>query len=366
MNYTEYIEMLDQNLKSQAYIDPKKTVFYNVKTTPEIDIYGLYEPKKEGGFIRVPMDKCKEMGVGMEYFAKNTSGGRIRFSTNSKTIAIKVTMPEIHCRNVNFLASSGFDLYVDGKNKSEFYRSFIQPYGHDGVWQGVVTFPTKKQRYITINFPLYSIVEDLEIALDKKATLGHGKKYTYSKPIVFYGSSITQGASASKPGNATSHMVSRCFDSDFINLGFSGNAKGERQMAEFIGSIDASMLILEYDHNAPSVEHLRQTHYAFYKTVRDLKPNMPIILVSKPDFYATTFYVTEQKQNVERRQIVIDSYERAKAEGDKNVYFIDGKTILSGDFYFDCTVDGTHTNDLGFYRMAKKYISFIKKNGLLK
>lgn len=374
MNYSDYVEQLDINLKAQSYIDEKKCVFYNIKTTPEFDIYGLYNPKEQDEYIRVPMDKCKQMSLGMEYFSKNTSGGRIRFKTNSKTLGIRVTMPEIHVRNMCYAGSAGFDVYVDGKRTSDYYRTFIPPFGFgkndsrtiSSVWQGVITFPTKRERYITINFPLYNIVEKVEIALDKKATLGHGKAYTYSKPIIFYGSSITQGGAASKPGNDSSHMVSRYFDCDFINLGFSGSGRGEIQMAQFIGGIDASMLILEYDHNAPSVEHLAKTHYPFYKTVRDLKPNMPIILVSKPDFYATTYYVTNQKQNVQRRQVVLDTYERAIKEGDKNVYFIDGKTLFNGDYYFDCTVDGTHLNDLGFYRVAKKYIAFIKKNGLLK
>lgn len=367
MNYTEYIEMLDKNLKLNAVISEKDCVFYDIRKVDAFDIYGLVAPKNTSEFHRVPLDVCDKIGAGMQYFGRNTAGGRVRFSTNSKYIAIRVKMPEIHLRNMNYSASAGFDLYIDGEKESKFYKIFIPPFDFKDEWQGIIYLPGgRKQRNITICFPLYNLVEKVEIGLQKSATLGHGQEYTYKKPIVFYGGSHVQGASANKPGNAASHFVSRYFDSDFVNLGFSGNALGEQEMAEFIGSIDASMLIMEYDHNAPNAEYLRKTHYPFYQTVRRLRPDMPIIMVSKHDYYICSYYVKSQKENVERRKVVIESYERAKAEGDKNVYFIDGKDLLKGTNREDCTADGVHPNDLGFYRMAQKFIKFIKKNNLLK
>lgn len=369
MNYTEYIEMLDQNLKSNAVINEKKFTFYDIRKHDEFDIYGLVDPKNTNEFHRVPLDVCDKIGAGMQYFGRNTAGGRVRFSTNSKSIAVRVKMPEIHLRNMNYSGSAGFDLYIDGEKESKFYKIFIPPFDFKDTWQGIIDLPGgRKQRNITIYFPLYNLVENVEIGLQKTASLGHGKEYTIKKPIVFYGGSHVQGASAGKPGNATSHFVSRYFDADFVNLGFSGNAHGEQEMAEFIGSIDASMLIMEYDHNAPNADFLRRTHYPFYKKIRELHPDMPIIMTSKHDYYICSYYVKSQKQNVERRKVVLETYERAIAEGDKNVYFIDGKDLLKGKYpnREDCTMDGVHPNDLGFFRMAQKFINFIKKNNLLK
>lgn len=366
MNYTEYIEMLDKNLRSKWTVDEKDCVFHNIKEEP-FDIYGLYEPKADGEFFRVPKNVCDEIGAGMQYFGRNTAGGRVRFKTNSKYIAISVKMPEIHLRNMNYAGSAGFDLYVDGTNgSSKFYKIFIPPFDLCDGWQSIIYFPNRKERYITINFPLYNLVNSVEIGLQKNASLEHGKEYTYKKPIIFYGGSHVQGASANKPGNATSHFVSRYFDSDFVNLGFSGNALGEHQMAEFIGNLNGSMLIMEYDHNAPNAEYLEKTHYPFYQTIRKLCPDMPIVMISKHDFYTCSYYVKTQAENVARRQVVLDSYNKAIASGDKNIYFIDGKDLLKGPDREDCTMDGTHPNDLGFYRMAQKFIRFIKKNNLLK
>ena len=83
-------------------------------------------------------------------------------------------------------------------------------------------------------------------------------------------------------------------------------------------------------------------------------------MISKHDFYTCSYYVKTQKENEERRKVVIESFERAKASGDKNVWFIDGRSLLSGKERSACTMDGTHPNDLGFYRIAQKYIAWYK------
>ncbi len=365
MNLREYTEWLDKNLRSEESINEKDCVFHDIQEEP-FDIYGLYEPKSYGSYTRVPDEVTEKLSVGMQFFAKDTAGGRVRFTTSSKYIAISVKQPLRYLRNMCYCGSSGFDVYIDGEKNSKFYKSFIPPFEHNGEWKGIIRFPNKKTRSITINFPLYNHVDEVKIGLQKSATLDHGKEYAIKNPIVHYGGSHIQGASANKPGNAISHFLSRRFDADFVNLGFSGNAIGELEMAEYIASLNPSLFIMEYDHNAPNADWLRKTHYPFYQKVRELRPDLPIIMVSKQDFYNCSYYVKKQSENVERRKVIIENFEKAKATGDQNVYFIDGKTLLSGDFREDCTIDGCHPNDLGFYRIAKKFITFIEKNKLLK
>ena len=131
-------------------------------------------------------------------------------------------------------------------------------------------------------------------------------------------------------------------------------------MADYIAELSPSVLFMEYDHNAPSVDFLKQTHYPFYERMRALCPDLPIVMISKHDFYTCSYYVYTQQENVDRRKIVMESFEKAKANGDKNVWFIDGKNLLSGEDRSACTMDGTHPNDLGFYRIYKKYASWYK------
>ena len=134
---------------------------------------------------------------------------------------------------------------------------------------------------------------------------------------------------------------------DYINFGFSGSAKGETEMAEYIASLPMSVFVLDYDHNAPDEKFLENTHERFFKTVREKNPYLPIIIMTMPD------YMYDEASCEKRTAVIRKTYENAIENGDKNVYFIDGKAFFGDDDVFACTVDKIHPNDLGCYRMAK-------------
>ena len=151
----------------------------------------------------------------------------------------------------------------------------------------------------------------------------------------------------SRPGNAYPSFISRRFHRDFINLGFSGSGKAEQAIVEYMATLDMSVFVSDYDHNAPDAAYLEKTHYYLYETIRNKHLNVPYIMVSKPD----TLW---RKDYVERREVIRRSYEKAMSNGDKNVYFIDGETLFSGECVDACTVDNSHPNDLGHMRMGKR------------
>ena len=201
-----------------------------------------------------------------------------------------------------------------------------------------------------IFFPLYSSVKHLWIGLQKNAVLAPPRPYRYERPILFYGSSITQGGCASKPGDDYENRLCRMLDTDYINLGFSGSAKGEDAMARYIAAQDPSVFVLDYDHNAPTAEHLKNTHYPLYKTVRDAHPETPIILMTMP----TIEGYENRSWHKARRDEILASFERARAEGDENVYLLDAYGVFGEELNGECsTVDGTHPDSLGFLRMAE-------------
>jgi hypothetical protein len=134
---------------------------------------------------------------------------------------------------------------------------------------------------------------------------------------------------------------------DFVNLGFSGSAKGELSMAEYIAGLDMSLSVYDYDHNAPDVEYLRATHQKMYDRIREKHPTIPYVMISRPDYFPN------EKESIARRQVVVDTYHYAIGKGDQNVYYIDGASIFRGPFEDSCTVDGCHPNDLGFSKMAE-------------
>ena len=116
-----------------------------------------------------------------------------------------------------------------------------------------------------------------------------------------------------------------------------------------------SIFVLDYDHNAPTIEHLRNTHESFFNIIRNKKPSLPIILLSKPDFSDYSF------DKLHRRNIIYTTYMNAVEKGDKNVYFIDGRSLFGDEYRDCCTVDGCHPNDLGFLRMAQVIGRMVKE-----
>lgn len=175
-----------------------------------------------------------------------------------------------------------------------------------------------------------------------------GRKYGGAAlPVVYYGSSITQGACASRPGLAYQAIISRRLDLDFINLGFSGNARAEDTMVEYMASLEMSAFVSDYDHNAPTVDHLRATHLRMYRKIRESHPNIPYIMLSRPDFASHSEADSER-----RRRVIEDTFRAAREAGDKRVWYIDGEGIYRGFELDACTVDNDHPTDLGFMKMA--------------
>ena len=174
-------------------------------------------------------------------------------------------------------------------------------------------------------------------------------------PVVVYGSSIVHGTAATRPGLIYTNMLSRRLGADVINLGFSGNAKAEIPMMEYVSGLCMSVFVYDYDHNAPTVEYLRDTHRRGYEIVRAAQPDLPVILISRPNV------ATNPHQAIERKDVIIDTFRFARENGDKNVYYIDGETFFLGKWEDECTMDGVHPNDLGFTLMADGIEAVIRR-----
>ena len=343
------ISKIDKNLAIESVLNKDGISFYDVRKAP-FSIYGLYDYKNQPIFRRLPEDVAKATNDGVVMLSKNTSGGRVRFSTDSPFVCIKVTMNTIH-RFSHMPASNaaGFDIFVDDPDgyESRYHKSFLPPWDvNDNGYESRVDFKSRKMRHFTINMPSYSGVTDMFVGIADDATLSSGLEYRDMPPVVYYGSSITQGGCASRPGNIYQNVVCRRTNIDYINLGFSGSGRGEDAIVDYMASLDMCAFVCDYDHNAPSIEHLAATHYKMYEKIRAAHPDIPYIMLSKCDLD------NEYDYNLARRDVVFESFRRARANGDKNVYYIDGPSIFRGKYQNMCTVDSCHPNDLGFALMA--------------
>lgn len=342
------MNQVDKNLIVPKTIKADGLTFYNAVKEP-FSLHGVWYD--DGKLYRVDKNVAPTVSANIVQKSTQTAGGRVRFRTNSTRIAIKAVLHNTEDVTImTDVATKGFDFYADG----DFVRCFSPVPGQgDGDFESLRETGEAREREICVNLPLYSGIEELYIGLDEGATLSAPKPYTIEKPVVFYGSSITNGACASRPGMTYESMVSRRLDCDFHNLGFGGSARGERTMAEYIAGFDMSAFVLDYDHNAPTVEHLEKTHEAFFMTVREKHPDIPIVMLSRPHDLNTDGLI-------KRYEVVKRTYEAARARGDQNVYLICGYELFEG-MNDDLTVDAIHPNDIGFLRMANAVAEVLEK-----
>lgn len=349
------LSKIDPNFAEKHLPDGIKLDFYSA-TDPVFGLSGIYHNGLS--YTRMPTDVAKSVSAGVTALHRNTSGGRIRFYTDSPTVTVSAVSDMITgMPHFTHIGANGFDLYLDGKPQGSFY-SFWRQEGE--LYYLSVSKVLAHAGEVEIYFPLYANVIDVKIGLETGSTLEKSsKKYANEKPVVFYGSSVTQGGCATRAGMSYEAILCRKLNLDFINLGFSGNAHGEAEIACYIASLDMSMFVFDYDYNARTAEHLLETHQPFFDIIRSAHPDIPIVLMSAPKF--------DRSRDFERRiEIIGDTYNTAIARGDNNVYFLTGDDLLGavGD---EGLVDNCHPTDLGFWNMANALLPVVRDAlGLLK
>lgn len=341
------IDKIDPNFEVKN-INEDTLNFFSALDAP-FRIHGLISTRK--GFARMPEETAMAVNEGIAALFRNTAGGRLRFRTDSPKVAIRAKMANIgKMPHFALTGAAGFDLYED-----RIYRgTFVPPFDITDGYESMIALPGAKERDLTIHFPLYSDVVSLEIGLCDGAALSPAPDYSRKLPVVYYGSSITQGGCVSRPGNCYENIISRNLDCDHVNLGFSGSARGEDIMADYIAGLPMSIFVYDYDYNAPSVEHLQNTHASMFRRIRQKNPLLPIIMVSRPQPNPTA-------EELQRRDIIKSTYQDALASGDKNVYFIDGSAMLQQFGGDSGTVDNCHPNDLGFMCMARSIGNVVEE-----
>ena len=350
------IDKLDSNFIVDTNITEPDIVWLDAKSAP-FEICGIMYDEEDKRYVRMPQNVAETVSERVFNLNRCTAGGRVRFRTNSTFLAIHAVMENRPSMpHITLLGQSGFDCFrrVHRSETPTFALPFMPPVGMTEGYSYALPQPFDgEMAEYTINFPLYDCVKELYIAVKKDSELLPPFEYLNKKPVVYYGSSITQGGCASRPGNAYQAILTRRLDVDHINLGFSGSARGEAEIADYIASLDMSVFVCDYDNNAPSIEHLRDTYYPMYKKVRDAHPDLPIIMISAPNVISHPTWAA-------RRDVIYDVYSNAINSGDKNVYFIDGGELLDGECWDSCRVDYSHPNDLGFYRMAMRIEKDLK------
>lgn len=340
----------DTNLILETKIGEYDVEFYDAKCEP-FRIYGVWHDGER--YVRIPKDIAAGISKGIAYGYSSSAGGRIRFVTDSPYVAVKVVYALVGKNEVTPLSATvAPEMTVDGDFGGVF-RTTIDFSDDEHI---SVTDIRKEpgEHLITLHMPTHSHVAEFYVGLKPGAKILHAPDYTYEKPVVFYGSSITHGTGATRAGTPYPSQISKMIDTNFVNLGFGGLARGEAAMAEYISTLEMSAFVYDYDFNAPTAEHLEKTHEPFFKIIREKQPNLPIIISSRPSAFRVG-----KEATAERFAIIKKTYDNAKANGDENVYLINGLDYFP-DESCDQLVDGTHPNDYGYTLMAKRIAEELK------
>lgn len=346
------IELIDKNFAAlRVSVDGTRT--YDVRKAP-FSIHGLYRPEDGGRFLRMPTSVAENVSNGVAELHGHTAGGRIRFRTDSKRIVLKWRAPYVQdFPHMPRTGAAYFDLYANGKHLNAFRPTEPQTTDDGLLLESMGYIPFEGVCDILIHFPLYNDVTDVVVALDEGAQVLPAAPYAHESPVVFYGSSITQGGCASRGGTAYPAILARNLDTEIVNLGFSGNCRAELAMADYIATLPMSVFVFDYDHNAPDPQFLQDTHEPFFKRLREKRPDLPVVLVSAADESLPGGW--EVRQTIIRR-----TYENAVAAGDHNVFFLEGHTFYDIAGVENCRVDQAHPNDLGMWCMARAMEPLLK------
>lgn len=322
-------------------------------TEQPLKIFGVPFFEETKRLERLP-EEVREAVPSLSFQGRRAPGARLCFRTNSPKIIVTIEYEQLVVDlGISIYQGESCAVFI-GERPTSYYAGLVYPKSYEDRSATREFTKSDELEDITIYLPRNPIITNIYIEVEDEAIVLPPTPYRYPKPILYYGSSIVEGG-CGMVSNYYSSLISRWLDVDFYNLGFSGNAKAETEIAQYINTIDKSIFVYDYDHNAPTVEYLEETHERFFRIIREHDKNLPIVMMSRPDFRI------EREDDVKRREVIRKTYEKAVLQGDKNVYFMDGETFFGDKDRDICTIDTIHPNDLGFYRMAEKLAPVIRK-----
>lgn len=325
----------------------------------------------ERTYARLPRYVKDSIPEGRELWDRQqcSSGIGVRFATNSTRIGCKYTLYwDTHMIHMADTGLKGTDLYILERDSVWRHVNTNRPYvkkDENGnktklVESTYVSNLDGKMHEYVIYFPLYDGIEDFSVKVDSGAviTKGSPEVINANRRIVAYGTSILQGGCASRTGMAATNIIGRELNCEVVNLGFSGEGKQDTYVARAMATIpDVDVFLLDPVPNCTEMMCDTLT-YNFVKTLRALRPDVPIVMLEGPIYpYARydSFFgkYLPKKNNAFRR-----NYERLKAENPNNLYYVTSEGLDGPED--DGTVDGIHLTDLGFLHYANKMIPILR------
>ena len=336
----------------------QKIVYTDAKEFP---VYGKISEKTNERYERLPSELENVSRKDVWRLGRSSAGLYIRFRSNTTSMRVKWQSTFDNEQNhMTDLGTRGLDLYalVNGEWRAV---APVRPTSKGVNEWTIIRNMLPEQREYMLYLSLYDGVKALEIGVDEGAYIGQPEVASPSteKPIVMYGSSILQGGCASRPGMAYTNIIGRRFDREVFNLGFSGNARLDMEIAHLMASVKApGAFVLDFVPNS-SDKLINEAAEKFFRVLRDAHPDVPVIFVEDPIFPRTAFDTKLHEEVVGRNIAMTQLFKRLKKAGERKIYYVSAKKMLGDDG--DATVDGSHFTDVGALRYVENIMPALKK-----
>ncbi|HAW27993.1 MAG TPA: hypothetical protein DCY03_07720 [Planctomycetaceae bacterium] len=334
-----------------------KTHWFDIKN---LGVEGKGWTETESFYNRLPAKAKGVVRPPVWSLSKHSAGLAVRFVTDATTIKAKwkLTSANIAMNHMAATGVSGLDLYVKTESGKWRWLAVGKPSKQENNETLISGLIPGKREYI-LYLPLYNGVESVEIGVPETSHLWKAppRETGKDKPLVFWGTSITQGGCASRTGMVHTAILGRRLDLPVINLGFSGNGRMEPEVAKLVAELDASVFIMDCLPNVTAETVARETE-PLVKTLRAAHPETPILLVEDRTYSNAYLKKSSQDRHRTSREALKKAYDKLKQEGVKNLYYLDGETLLGDDS--EDTVDSSHPTDLGFFRQADAFEKVLR------
>ncbi len=349
--------------------------WYSPQTKPFL-ISGFPFYETDQAYRRMPLHPSHPLPEAVDGLANETAGGQIRFHGKLKTLSIQVNLStkplyfsNIPTAHLSLTAKSAFDLYVSRDGGDYIFSGLHTRFApEDRFYEKILIDLQEPEEFdILLNFPLYDAVDKILIGVDDEAEITEShKKFVDDKKIVIYGSSIQQGACASRPGMCDANILSRWLNREVYNLGFNSSGKAEPEMAHIISQIEnVAALVISVEGNCPDSQWLDEKVRQFLKIYRQKHPKTPIILMPFVVGGLDLLNPAKMDDRMKRRAVQQKIVEDFRASGDENLLLLLRDQYLDAEFdghpiLHEATVDGLHYTDLGFFWSTKVLYQFLK------
>lgn len=319
------------------------------------ELAGPYDrlPAKAQSLVRTPLWNLSMNGAGLS----------IRFKTSSNTITIRYKVSGNHAMlHMPATGVSGVDLYARDIHGNFKWAKAGFSFGDTIVYRYANLNLSSKEEEFALYLPLYNTVTWMEIGVPETASFRFFP-LSNEKPIVVYGTSIMQGACATRPGLAWSNILERKIDRPIINLGFSGNGQLEEPLIDLINEIDARLYVLDcmpnlVDFNKFPPAEIETRIRRSIKSLQEKHPGIPVLLVEHSCGLSGVSIDTALSKKYKASSDLISSvFTQLKKEAIANIYLLTDEAI---GFDLESTVDGTHPNDIGMMKYAESYEKIIR------